>query len=166
MLGFTLIHISIVTSVPWLQQSTNLVLLILLTLSTLKREKEAMVAALACGYLLDLYSALPFGVMSISLAVALATHHLFQTRLLKQHATHAIVINTAVATVAYYSFFGLAVSVLNLTNRLQLPPTTANEILTSAAMQTLVHAALLATLFFVISLGAKRIMRRSYLHFS
>ncbi|OGY85919.1 MAG: hypothetical protein A2233_00285 [Candidatus Kerfeldbacteria bacterium RIFOXYA2_FULL_38_24] len=70
-----------------------------------KKTKTAIFFVVFSGYLLDLISFLPFGVITFSYLSAILIYLFFQTKFFKNKALHAILINSAVAMVGYELIF-------------------------------------------------------------
>lgn len=101
------VHMSFVLTYPQMSHYVALPLIVIATLQLLRRPRQALVYAAFTGYILDLYSALPFGVITISLLAMDNMYGMLRKRVFKNIALHAVFLNTSIAIIVYYSIFGL-----------------------------------------------------------
>ncbi len=114
--------------------------------------------AFVCGYMLELFSTLPFGVITVSYISSVAVLYLFQKRIFKNTATHAFVINAIIATGVYHAVFLLCIILSRAVGVVQVSSFSWMQYATTALWQTAIHILILAVIFIVDSLLQKRIV--------
>lgn len=103
---------------------------------------RALLSGAIFGIMLDLFSALPFGVFTISLLGSIAVVIVSQQKFFKAHAVHTVILHTVFATAMYHIFFGAFVRGFEL---LGFIPTASLPSISHGVFVTGVHTALYGT---------------------
>lgn len=110
-LALCIIQISFVASSSLLAASGNLIVIASFLLIVFRHPVRALILALAGGYLMDLSSAFPFGLMTVALVLGVYVFIVLHQKFLKNRAVHAFALNSLAGgvTVAGTILVGLLV---------------------------------------------------------
>jgi len=82
----------------------NLVLIAVLIWFILSNFKESVIWLLVSGFFLDIFSPLPFGVITLSLFFSLSLIHLLSLKVFSQKSLGAVILITVIGSLAYNLF--------------------------------------------------------------
>lgn len=95
------VQISVITSIPFLARVINVTLLLAMFAVIYNRTLHAYVAAILSGYVLDLYSALPFVFFLVSITMSIMLVDVLRRNVFKGVGFHSTVINVVLGTLFY-----------------------------------------------------------------
>lgn len=142
---------TVFSSIPYVFEYVHIPLLVIMAFAITRHTRIALYGAVSLGYMMDLFSALPFGVFVSTYVIATLMLLFFQNRFFKNFALHAVVLNTGFAMLIYSLVFFAFVRFSN--NDLL-----ADQFFQIAFIQWCVHVCIMIVLFFLL----KRFAMRTY----
>lgn len=151
-----IVYTSVFLSVPPVARLVQALLLICCTQVLLKKYDWAAWTAIGYGYVLDMYSVLPFGVSTIAMGLGVSACIGMQRFVFKNKAIHAIVLNTLVATTVYHAVFtGSVLALLKLNYALTFTVSTL-DLFKTAVIQLFIHPIVMVIVYTVLMIIEKR----------
>jgi len=147
-----IVQTSVIETVPSLSHIVNVPLIGALVFAIVRRSMVALLLAGITGAILDLYSALPFGVFTTTLICAVVVMQFMQRRVLKNFALHAVVVNTIVALLLYHVVFVLCVTVFRRLQFVALSAFSIAEYSTTALTHIGVQTVAIVICFYIAQL--------------
>lgn len=142
-----------------LNQLINPILFIAILLGVFGFLDRAFFVAVFGGYLLDLYSALPFGIIISSFILSVTVIHLLRQKVFKNDALHAFFINGLIATIFFHVFFCGIVVVASAGNIVNISNFDWLNYLVVAAIQTVIHMVIMVVVILFESVLQKKFVR-------
>lgn len=157
--GLLLVQVAIVPALPGALINLNAVLLVLVLTAVIYDFRLAFIYSLIWGFLLDLYSALPFGLMLVVLPLVIYCLHKIFNRLFTNKSFYGLlglgVVGTAVYSLAIY--FYLVLKLLWQTRDLALA-----QSLTVISGVNFLWQLLLNLFFLIILFGVLNLLSRKF----
>lgn len=153
----------VILSIPSLTHIVSLTLCASFFFAILRRSTVALFFAGITGYILDLYSALPFGLFILSQLLAVMMLLLMQKNVLKNFAIHAILINSLIALAVYHVVWSSSIAILRQLKFVSASAFTFSGYWSSALGHIGFQLVVIGLLFFVAH-GFQKYLGRTTLH--
>lgn len=111
-----ILHLSFVSLSPMLRLTLNLPLLVLVTWSLIDSLSRSMGYAVGAGIILDIYSEAVFGVIMVSMVLAVLGAWMLYRGLVSNRSFYGYLALILSATVIYWSLFWGSISLLSILN--------------------------------------------------
>ncbi|MFH1426665.1 MAG: hypothetical protein ABIG66_04550 [Candidatus Kerfeldbacteria bacterium] len=149
------IQISFISSSILLHYGMQAVLVAAIMVAAYERPMRALFIASIAAYIMDLNSALPFGIVLIATVGGVVLFLFLRQNVFKNRALHSLVIGMCAATIAYHLLFFMGVIFSQWSGTVELSAFQSLEYIRFAGIQTLSHAVIGIILYYAIQVSIR-----------
>ena len=152
-----LIQISFISNFDFWRTKLNLVLILLIFFVLLLNFQPTILWGLFCGYILDYYSSLPFGVITLSLVISLIAVYVLFNNYFTNRSLLTLVILTASGTIFFHILILLFSYFVSIFGVIQWQFSVVN--IWSIIMQIVFNVLVASVCYFIYTVVTNRIKR-------
>lgn len=153
-------QLSFLDSFDWMRSYTHLVLLSAILMTVLSGYRAGLLFAIIAGLILDTYSPLNFGIVTISMLVPIGLCYLLLRKLFARKTIYAILLLVIAGTVSYHVCLWLISNIMFVLNWGNFRVPFSYQLIQMVAIQTIMHGMIAIAAYLIIRLLNRTVRTR------